>query len=119
GSFTSAQAVPTTTATSGAGIRYTADNTEPGFSSPIYSAPVPVNATTVLKARAFARSMTPSSAAGGLYLIDLGTVDRPRFSPGAGTYVTQRPVTISSETPGAVIHYRVDGLVPDETDPTV
>src|SRR5204863_9565274 len=60
-----------------------------------------------------------SSSAGGLYVLDLGTVDPPRFSPGAGQYTTRQQVTVTSETAGAVIHYRLDGIDPDETDPMV
>jgi hypothetical protein len=75
--------VTISTSTSGAVIRYTTDGTEPGFQSPVYSSAVTVGRTTVLKARAFAADMTGSSTAGGLYLIDLGTVDPPRFSPEA------------------------------------
>ena len=49
----------------------------------------------------------PSASAGGLYRIDLGTVDKPRFSPAAGRYTTQQIVTIRTETDGALIHYRI------------
>src|SRR5262249_34764028 len=119
GTFTGEQSVTITTDTPGALIRYTTDDTEPGLLSPVYSAPVTLSTTTALRARAFAPSMAPSASAGGLYVIDLGTVDPPRFSPGAGSYTTQRFVTLSSATPGAVIRYRTDGQAPEESDPAV
>src|SRR5262249_35006060 len=90
GTFTGEQSVTITTDTPGALIRYTTDDTEPGLLSPVYSAPVTLSTTTALRARAFAPSMAPSASAGGLYVIDLGTVDPPRLSPGAGSYTTQR-----------------------------
>jgi alpha-tubulin suppressor-like RCC1 family protein len=119
GTFTSAQTVTISTTTSGAVIRYTIDGTDPGFQSPIYAAALTVGRTTVVKARAFAADMTRSAAAGGLYRIDTGTVDPPRFSPGAGQYPARQSVTVTSETPDAVIHYRLDGGDPDELDPIV
>jgi alpha-tubulin suppressor-like RCC1 family protein len=119
GTFTSAQTVTISTTTSGAVIRYTTDGTDPGFQSPIYTGALTVGRTTVVQARAFAADMTRSATAGGLYLVDTGTVDPPRFSPGAGQYTTRRSVNVTSETPGAVIHYRLDGGDPDELDPVV
>ena len=119
GAFTSAQTVTITTTTSGAVIRYTTDGTDPGIQSPIYTAALTVGRTTVVKARAFAADMTKSAAAGGLYRIDTGTVDPPRFSPGPGQYVIRQIVTVTSETPDAVIHYRLDGADPNELDPVV
>ncbi len=119
GTFTSAQTVDISTSTTGAVIRYTTDGTEPGYQSPLYSGPVAVGRTTVLKARAFASDMTGSPSASGLFRIDVGSVDTPRFSPGGGRYPTYQSVTVTTETAGAVIHYRTDGVAPDEADPVV
>jgi alpha-tubulin suppressor-like RCC1 family protein len=63
--------------------------------------------------------MTRSAVAGGLYRIDTGTADPPRFSPGGGQYPARQSVTVTSETSGAVIHYRLDGGDPNELDPVV
>jgi hypothetical protein len=111
--------VTISTTTSGAVIRYTTDGTDPGFQSPIYAGALTVGRTTVVKARAFAADMTWSAVAGGLYLVDTGTVDPPRFSPGGGQYTARQSVTVTSETSGGVIHYRLDGGDPDELDPVV
>src|SRR5262249_43510605 len=54
-----------------------------------------------------------------LYVIDNGKVDTPRFSPGSGRYPAAHLVTITSETPGAVIHYTTDGHEPTEADATI
>lgn len=119
GTFTSAQTVTISTTTSSAIIRYTTDGTDPGFQSPIYTGALTVGRTSVVKARAFAADATRSAVAGGLYRVDTGTVDPPRFSPGGGQYATRQAVTVTSETAGAVIHYRLDGGDPDELDPVV
>lgn len=41
-----------------------------------------------------------------------GTTATPTFSPVAGTYMTEQSVTISCETPDAVIYYTTDGNEP-------
>ncbi len=41
-----------------------------------------------------------------------GTTATPTFSPVAGTYMTEQSVTISCETPDAVIYYTTDGSEP-------
>jgi alpha-tubulin suppressor-like RCC1 family protein len=118
GTYTSAQTV-TVTAQSGTTIRFTTDGSDPTFSSTIYTGPIAVSNTTELKAQAFKADTTPSAAAGGLYRIDLGTVDMPRFGRAAGRYATVQNVTITTETPGATIHYTTNNLDPSEEDPTV
>jgi alpha-tubulin suppressor-like RCC1 family protein len=115
GIYTSIQTV-TATAASGTTIRYTTDGTEPTFWSARYAAPLSVNSTTLLKVKAFKADMTPSASAGGLYRIDLGGVDAPRFTgTGPGTYPTFSTVTVTSETQGAIIRYTIDGTTPNET----
>lgn len=52
--------VPMVTATTGATIRYTTNKTEPTASSPAYTSPLALTATTTVKARAFKSGMTPS-----------------------------------------------------------
>jgi alpha-tubulin suppressor-like RCC1 family protein len=118
GTYTSAQTV-TVTAQSGTTIRFTTDGSDPTFSSTIYAGPIAVSNTTELKAKAFKADTTPSAAAGGLYRIDLGTVDMPRFGRAAGRYATTQYVTITTETSGAVIHFTTNDLEPSEDDPTV
>lgn len=47
-----------------------------------------------------------------------GKCATPKFSPDGGTYDTEQSITITCDTPGAVIHYTTDGSDPDESDPT-
>ena len=117
GTFTASQSVTVSSTTTGATIRYTLDGTEPTLTSPVYSVPLGLPHTAELRARAFKHDFSGSTTTVGLYVIDLGTVDAPRFTPAGGRYTARQAVTLTSQTPGAVIHYRTDGLIPDETDP--
>jgi hypothetical protein len=49
---------------------------------------------------------------GTLTIEPIGTAATPAFSPRAGTYTTAQSVTISDTTPGAAIHYTIDGTAP-------
>ena len=51
-------------------IRYTTDCSEPSRTSPLYSEPISVSKTTVIRARCFAEDMLGSSSMGGTYFID-------------------------------------------------
>ncbi len=117
--YSSAQTVTITTSTPVAVIRYTIDGTDPTFTSPVYGQPVTVSRTTSVKARAFKANHDGSTTAGGLYVIDTGKVDAPRFSPAPGRYPSAQLVTIRCETAGATIHYTTDGRDALETDPTI
>ena len=59
------------TSTSGAAIHYTLDGSDPTQTSPIYSSPILIAVTTLLRARAFKSGLQPSSIVEALY--DIGT----------------------------------------------
>ena len=50
-------------------IRYTLDGSEPQKSSPLYSGPITVNETTVIRAAAFSEGYIPSDVVCGTYLV--------------------------------------------------
>ncbi len=79
GLFSPSTNVTITCATSGATIRYTLNGSEPTESSAIYSAPITLNATTTVKARAFAANKEPSDVAFATYT--LGTAPAPTPDP--------------------------------------
>ena len=119
GTYTSAQTVTISSATSGASIRYTTDGSTPTASTgTVYSAPITLSSTTTLKAIAYKSGMTNSSVTSGTYTINIA-VSAPGFSPAAGSYSSAQTVTISSATSGASIRYTTDGSTPTSSTGTV
>jgi len=90
GTYTSAQTVTITTATSGASIVYTTDGSFPSelggsiTHGTLYSGPIPIGATTTLKALAFKSGMFDSAAASGAYTINIPTSTPPAASGSGG-----------------------------------
>jgi alpha-tubulin suppressor-like RCC1 family protein len=119
GAYTSAQTLTLSTATGGATIRYTLDGATPTASSTIYTTPLAIAASTVVKAIAYKADYLPSAAATGTYTIDLGTVSTPTLSPGGGAYTTNQLITVTTATAGATINYTTNGIDPTPSDPTV
>ncbi|MEO7317398.1 MAG: chitobiase/beta-hexosaminidase C-terminal domain-containing protein, partial [Chthoniobacteraceae bacterium] len=79
GFYTATQNVAITCATAGAQIRYTTDNSTPTTTTgTVYSAPVAVSATTVLRARAFLAGFAPSNTDTQTYLF---VADVPNQGP--------------------------------------
>ncbi|MDM8525122.1 chitobiase/beta-hexosaminidase C-terminal domain-containing protein [Desulfococcaceae bacterium HSG8] len=113
GAYTDSQYIELSSPTPGAEIHYTTDGTEPVRSSPTYTYPIPVSATTTIRARAFKDGWETSGAVRGIYTIT-GTVASPAFSPDPGTYTTHLDAELSCATPGAAIYYTTDGTEPDQ-----
>jgi len=116
GTFTTAQSVTLTTATTGAAIYYTTDGTNPTTASTLYSAAINISATTTLKAIAVKDGINNSALLTAVYTINdpsLETAATPTASPAAGTFTAAQSVTLSTATPGAAIYYTLN-----ETDPT-
>jgi Chitobiase/beta-hexosaminidase C-terminal domain len=109
GSYSSAQSVTISDATSGASIYYTTDGSTPTTSSTLYSGPVAVSATTTLNAIA-SNSFGSSSVTGGTYTMTPPAA--PSFSPAPGSYSSAQSVTISDTASGASIYYTTDGSTP-------
>ena len=110
GTYSSAQFVTLTCATSGASIYYTTDGTDPTIGSTLYGGtPISVAVTTTLKAIGIKAGSTNSAIATAVYTIICAT---PTFSPVAGTYTSAQSVTISCATSGADIYYTTDGTDP-------
>jgi hypothetical protein len=111
GTYTSAQTVTISDATSGATIYYTTDGSTPMTGSTVYSGPIKVSSTETLKAVAIASGYSLSDVASVAYAINLPAAT-PTFSPAAGTYTSVQTVTISDATAGATIYYTTDGSTP-------
>lgn len=72
GTYTTAQNVTISCATSGATIRYTTDGSTPTATSPQYTAPISVTSTKTIKAIAIKSGMTNSAIATAAYTISTG-----------------------------------------------
>jgi uncharacterized repeat protein (TIGR03803 family) len=112
GTYTSAQTVTISDATSGATIYYTTNGTTPTTSSTKYTAAITVSATETLEAIAVASGKANSAVASATYTIQNPTAATPVFSPAVGTYTSAQSVTITDSTAGAVIYYTINGTTP-------
>jgi alpha-tubulin suppressor-like RCC1 family protein len=119
GSYASPQLVVLRSTTPSARIRYTTDGTEPTLFSRAYKAPVLVDETTTLKAKAFAADTGASATTSETYTISPPAVATPALSPASGPFTTARSVTVTCATAGATIRYTTDGTDPIDSDPTV
>lgn len=112
GTYSTAQTVTISDATTGATIYYTTDGSTPTTTSTVYSAPITVSSTETIKAIATASGYSTSAAVSATYTISPSTVATPTFSPAAGSYNSPQAVTISDTTPGTTIYYTTDGTMP-------
>jgi hypothetical protein len=112
GTYTAAQSVTISDATSGATIYYTTNGTTPTTASTVYAGPISVSASETLQAIAVASGQAASGVATAAYTIQKGTTGTPTFSPAAGTYTAAQSVTISDATSGATIYYTTNGTTP-------
>jgi alpha-tubulin suppressor-like RCC1 family protein len=114
GQYTTTQTVTMSHWLSTTTIRYTTDGTDPTESSTLYTAPIVVDLTSTIKAKAWKSIYTSSNVRTAVYTMKVGT---PTFSVAAGTYNTTRTVTISTVTFGAIIRYTLDGSTPSDSSP--
>ncbi len=111
GTYTTAQTVTISDATSGATIYYTTNGTTPTTGSTPYAGPIAVSATETIEAIAVASGHTQSAVGSAAYTITSAAAT-PTFSPSGGTYTTTQTVTISDTTSGATIYYTTNGTTP-------
>jgi hypothetical protein len=112
GTYTSAQTVTITDATSGTTIYYTTDGSQPSTSSLQYTAPFTVTATESVTAMAAASGYANSATANSVITISESAAATPVISPATGTYTAAQTVTITDGTSGASIYYTTDGSQP-------
>lgn len=108
----------------GAVVHYTLDGTDPDENDPVIGPEdcITISATTTIKARAFLDPYDPSDVTEGLYTIT--KVADPEFDPGGGWpmggwFDEEIDVTITCPTPGATIHYTIDGTSVTEESPVI
>jgi alpha-tubulin suppressor-like RCC1 family protein len=117
GAFGTPQTVSMSTTTPGTVLRYSTDGSEPTMSSPVYSAPITVSATTTVKAFASRTGWTNSDSGAASFWLTDGVVAAPTFSPAPGTYTTTIYVSMATATGGAIIRYSLDGSDPTPASP--
>ncbi|MFB9275628.1 chitobiase/beta-hexosaminidase C-terminal domain-containing protein [Cohnella cellulosilytica] len=104
GEFTTPQSVTLSSATAGATIKYTTDGSTPTAASPTYTGPIPVTATTTIKAIATKADMTNSAVSSSTYTISAFKV----LSPANGQMVTStRTPTLAWEAKPGTAKYEV------------
>ncbi len=111
GSYDGSISVAITSTTAGAAIYYTTDGSAPSTSSNVYSAAVPLNVTTTLRAIAVKSGLIQSSTSTAAYVLSSQTAP-PNFTPAPGTYVTAQSVSLTDDTSGAIIYYTTNGSTP-------
>lgn len=113
GTYSTAQSVTISDATTGATIYYTTNGTTPTTSSTVYSGPIAVSSSQTIEAIATASGYSQSAVAVAAYIINANPVTAtPTFTPPGGTFLTAQTVTISDATPGATIYYTTNGTTP-------
>ncbi len=111
GTYTSAQTVTISDATSGTTIYYTTNGTTPTTSSTKYKSAIAVSSSETVEALAVKSGSTNSPVATAVYTINT-VLPTPTFSPAAGTYTSAQSVTISDSTAGTTIYYTTNGTTP-------
>jgi hypothetical protein len=109
GTYSQAQTVTLSDATSGATIYYTTDGSTPTTASAQYAGAISVTRTTTIKTIASAPGFTPSDVATATYVLQAAT---PTFNPPGGSYILPQQVAISDSSPGVTIYYTTDGSTP-------
>lgn len=111
GTYTATQTVSITDSTPGATIYYTTNGSTPTTGSTPYTAPISVSTSKTISAIAVASGYSASTIASASYTITPPAAS-PTISPNGGSFTTPQTVTISDTTPGASIHYTIDGSTP-------
>lgn len=114
GTYLSSQMITLGCALSDAFIHYTLDGTDPTSESPVYSVPLEITQSTVVKAMARKKGWKDSQTATAEFTLMASPV---YLSPESGTYDSPLSVTIYSASSDITIHYTLDGSEPSETSP--
>jgi N-acetylneuraminic acid mutarotase len=112
GTYSSIQTLTISDSTPGATIYYTTNATVPNSSSTIYTGQFAVPSSETVEAVAVASGFSVSTAAIGVYTLNLPPAATPSFNVPGGTYTAAQAVTISDATQGATIYYTTNGATP-------
>jgi Chitobiase/beta-hexosaminidase C-terminal domain len=107
GTYTAAQTVTLTDATTGSAIYYSIN----GGTVAKYTAPLKVSANETIQASAIASGYVQSANAVAAFTINLPAAT-PAFSVKPGTYTAAQSVALSSATANATLYYTTNGSTP-------
>lgn len=111
GTYATPQLVTISTTTADAVIRYTVDGSEPSATSVLYSSAFVIDASVVVKARAFHTDWIDSDTTTATLTIVPGTLSTPVASPGAGWIRPTQAIALVADA-GTEIRYTLDGNDP-------
>jgi hypothetical protein len=110
GTYSAAQSVTLTTATSGGSIYYTVDGSVPSATNgTLYSGPVAITVSATLKAVTVKDGLTDSPVMVKEYTLKAA---KPTASVPGGSYSAAQSVALTTATGGAVIYYTTNGSAP-------
>lgn len=92
------------TETEDASIHYTLDGTEPNVASPIYTAPISINASVTVKAIADKHGFKISRVSQADFVLKAA---KPTASPIGGLFETEQTISLSTTMDGAAIFWRI------------
>ncbi len=117
GTYSTPRTVSMSATTPASTVRYTGDGTQPTESSAVYSVPLAISTSTVIKAATFRTGWSTSAVTAATYTMNFGTLPPPVISPSTGSYTSAATVTLTSATPGASIRYTTNGAMPTSSSP--
>jgi hypothetical protein len=115
--FTEETPITLRSLSSDAGLYYTLDGSQASEASSLFDAPFSAAYGATLNAVATSPGR-PLSLPLSLVL-PLGTLSAIELSPEPGLFGQPVTVTITQPTPGVALHYRLDGIEPTESDPSL
>lgn len=111
GTFSTAQTVTLSTASSSASIYYTQDGSTPTTASTLYSGPITISTGTTLRAIASGGGYSDSAVSSATFTFSSQTPP-VSIQPGGGTYTSAQSVTLSDTDAQAKIYFTTDGSTP-------
>ena len=117
GIYSTAQTVAITTLTPGAQIRYTTTSTEPtATTGTIYTAPLTISATTMLRVAAFKTNFVPTNVDTNTYIFPADVVTQPTMSTTITQHATYGPQMIAALTDLPSVSLVTPGTIVNGTD---
>ena len=117
GIYSTAQTVAITTLTPGAQIRYTTTSTEPtATTGTIYTAPLTISATTMLRVAAFKTNFVPTNVDTNTYIFPADVVTQATMSTTITQHATYGPQMLAALTDLPSISLVTPGTIVNGTD---